>query len=67
MVRLGVFLLSMAGAASTLAAPAPWYQWRSLSGGSEACAQTSPGDGWQRVAGPFIDSGCKRRLRIVPL
>jgi len=49
------------------AAPAPWYLWRSVSGPAEACAQASPGDGWRQVGGPFIDAGCKRRLRVVPL
>ena len=49
------------------AAPAPWYLWRSISGGDEACAQTSPGEGWAKSGGPFIDSACRRRLRVVPL
>lgn len=49
------------------AAPAPWYEWRSKTDGAEACAQASPGAGWDRVGGPFIDAKCRRRLRIVPL
>ena len=49
------------------AAPAPYYLWRSLFNGSEACAQASPGEGWKRSGGPFVDAACKRSLRIVPL
>jgi hypothetical protein len=32
----------------TLAAPAPWYYWRSKVDGVRLCAQTSPGHGWER-------------------
>ncbi|MCZ2497510.1 hypothetical protein GN316_12145 [Xylophilus sp. Kf1] len=49
------------------AAPAPWYEWRSRSSGQDVCAQTSPGDGWSRVGGPYVDAACRRRLRVVPL
>ncbi|MET1077588.1 MAG: hypothetical protein ABWY06_06155 [Pseudomonas sp.] len=40
------------------AAPAPWYQWRSLADGALFCAQFSPGAGWERVAGPFDNARC---------
>jgi len=49
------------------AAPAPYYQWRSLSGGGQACAQTSPGEGWAQAGGPFVDAACTRPLRMVRL
>ncbi|WP_229722780.1 hypothetical protein [Xylophilus rhododendri] len=65
--RLAIAVLLCACAAIARAAPAPWYRWRSLANGSEACAQASPGAGWQRVEGPFIDAACRRPLRIVPL
>lgn len=41
------------------AAPAPWYQWRSLVNGALFCAQTSPGPGWEQVAGPFRNPRCQ--------
>ena len=50
-------------AASALAAPAPWYQWRSQADGTLFCAQVSPGAGWERFAGPFDNAGCKDRSR----
>jgi hypothetical protein len=49
------------------AARAPWFQWRSLTNGQEACAQASPGPGWRQVGGPFVDAACRRALRVVPL
>ncbi|WPB55938.1 hypothetical protein [Xylophilus sp. GOD-11R] len=65
--RLGLVGGLMCLAALACAAPAPWYLWRSLSNGSEACAQASPGEGWSRVGGPFVDARCRRPLRVVPL
>lgn len=62
---LSLACLCLAGLSQ--AAPAPWYEWRSKVDGREACAQASPGEGWTRVGGPFIDAACRRRLRVVPL
>ncbi|MES2817812.1 MAG: hypothetical protein V4812_02360 [Pseudomonadota bacterium] len=56
---LGLVLL----AASALAAPAPWYQWRSQANGVLLCAQVNPGPGWTRFAGPFDNAGCQDRPR----
>ncbi|MES2296647.1 MAG: hypothetical protein V4582_06365 [Pseudomonadota bacterium] len=55
---LGAVLL--AAAAGALAVPAPWYQWRSKQDGKLACAQTSPGPGWEKAHGPFKDSHCTK-------
>jgi hypothetical protein len=51
------------------AAPAPWYYWRSTLDGARACAQTSPGPGWQRDSAAFAGPGCqpRRKVLIVPL
>jgi hypothetical protein len=46
--------------ASVLAAPAPWYLWRSRIDGQVFCAQTSPGVGWQRVGGPYREAHCEK-------
>lgn len=57
-----LILLPSAGAA-----PAPWYQWRSAGSPRDVCAQTSPGSGWTRSDGPFVDAGCSRPLRLIRL
>ena len=48
---------------AALAAPAPWYYWRSHINGTRICAQTSPGPGWTQDEGPFADAGCQTRPR----
>ncbi|WP_233168350.1 hypothetical protein [Xylophilus sp. ASV27] len=58
-----VFLLPLGLAA----APAPWYQWRSLLDGTRVCAQTSPGEGWARADGPYSDAACRRPLHVIRL
>lgn len=54
-------LLALA-CACALAAPAPWYLWRSKTDGALTCAQTSPGAGWKKAHGPFKDARCTIRL-----
>ncbi|WP_407311835.1 hypothetical protein [Pseudomonas sp. nanlin1] len=59
-----VALLFLLGtlASATQAAPAPWYKWQSLTkAGVYLCAQTSPGEGWARLAGPYDNAGCRAR------
>jgi hypothetical protein len=46
--------------AAAVAAPAPWFQWRSKVDGKQFCAQTSLGHGWEKAAGPFKDSRCTK-------
>ena len=61
---------SLAFAASAvLAAPAPWYYWRSKVDGARVCAQTSPGPGWERDSPAFDGPGCqpRRKVLIIPL
>lgn len=41
--------------------PAPWWKWRSTQTGKTVCVQTSPGEGWEQVDGPFTDSHCTLR------
>ena len=62
-VGLAAAVLVMAAGA----APAPWYQWRSLQNGTHVCAQTSPGSGWAQAGGPFRDADCSRPLRVIGL
>lgn len=51
-------------AVSAMAAPAPWYRWRSLVDGALVCSQTSPGEGWAVASGPYKDSRCRVPGRI---
>jgi hypothetical protein len=62
MKPIAACLIAVAAALPTLsvAAPAPWYQWRSKATGELACAQTSLGSGWERYAGPYRDGRCER-------
>lgn len=58
-LKLSVFaffltLSSIAGIAGT----APWYQWRSKLNGTLICAQTSPGEGWEKFRGPYKNGRC---------
>jgi len=57
-------LLLAAFTAQLIAAPAPWYQWRSKIDGQRACSQTPLGPGWERAAGPFRDSRCEKRIVV---
>jgi hypothetical protein len=44
--------------AALAAAPAAWYKWQSKATGHIACAQASPGEGWERGLMAFRDSRC---------
>ena len=57
-VALGTLLALALPAA---AQPAPWYLYESKTNGRTTCAQTSPGEGWRRIDGPFLDGRCSRR------
>ena len=43
--------------------PRPFYKWQSKLDGQVACMQTSPGDGWVRLDGPYRDLRCREPLR----
>ena len=51
------------------AGPAPWYYWRSTVDGARACAQASPGPGWERDSAAYDGPGCqpRRKVLIVPM
>jgi hypothetical protein len=57
-------LLLAACISQTIAAPAPFYQWRSKADGKIVCSQTPLGPGWERAAGPFRDSHCEKRTIV---
>lgn len=45
---------------NAFAAPASWYKWKSKIKDAEVCSQTSPGEGWERTAGPYRDGRCEK-------
>ena len=47
-----------------LAAPAPWFYWRSKVDGVRICAQTSPGIGWEEDGGPYEGPQCSTKPRV---
>lgn len=49
---------------SALAAPAPYYQWRSKSTGQFACSNTPLGEGWERASGPYRDARCEKLIVV---
>lgn len=49
---------------SALAAPAPYYQWRSKLTGELACSQTPLGEGWEKTNGPYRDTRCEKLIVV---
>lgn len=49
---------------SSLAAPAPYYQWRSTLTGELACSPTPLGEGWVRSNGPYRDARCEKLIVV---
>jgi hypothetical protein len=56
-----LFALGLA-ADLALAAPAPYYQWRSKLNGTIACSQTPLGPGWEQFTGPYRDARCEKLI-----
>jgi hypothetical protein len=56
--KIPVACLGLLLCASSLAAPAPWYIWRSKLTGEQTCAQVMRGE-WERVDGPYKDARCE--------
>mgnify|MGYP007112203151 CR=1 FL=1 len=59
--RRNFLLAGLAGllTGSVVAAPAPWYYWRSKLDGRRICAQTSPGQGWERDSEAYPKPQCR--------
>lgn len=59
-LKPAIALLGLLFSLTVIAQAAPWYLWQSKANGATFCAQTAPGGGWERVAGPFRDAGCRK-------
>jgi len=57
--RSALAIASTLFAMAAFAAPAPWHKWRSKLDGKELCTQTYPGQGWEKVSGPYKDGRCE--------
>lgn len=49
---------------SSLAGPAPYYQYRSKLTGALACSPTPLGEGWVRSNGPYRDAHCEKPVLV---
>ena len=54
----------LAACTAALAAPAPWYKWRSKVDGTLSCAQSTLGFGWELASGPYKDSRCEKPVLV---
>jgi hypothetical protein len=45
---------------AAFASGAPWYKWKNRYDGTILCAQTSPGETWYVIQGPFMESQCRK-------
>lgn len=57
-----IALVLACASAALLAAPAPWFTWRSKTDGKTVCHQTPLGPGWEKAGGPYRDSHCTKLL-----
>lgn len=53
-------LLFLCLALPAWAGNAAWYRWEGKGASGFVCAQTSPGEGWKKVAGPYRDAACSK-------
>ena len=42
------------------AAPAGYFVWKSKTSDAQLCAQTSPGEFWEKATGPYKDPQCEK-------
>jgi hypothetical protein len=61
-MKSACIVLTALFAHTALAAPAPWYRWRSTSAPLPriVCSQTPLGPHWERHDGPYKDARCER-------
>lgn len=57
-MRWAFLLLTLGLVPVALADPAPWFAWMSKVDSKIVCAQTSPGEGWIRLGGPYRTARC---------
>jgi hypothetical protein len=58
--KIASFVVLALISVAAFAAGAPWYKWQNSFDGTILCAQTSPGETWHIVQGPFMESQCRK-------
>lgn len=58
--RIASAILLALVCSAAFAAGAPWYKWQNRADGTILCAQTTPGETWYIVQGPFMESQCRK-------
>ncbi len=58
--KLIAFVAAALSCSQLWAGPAAWYLWRSPENSFPICSQTTPGEDWQVIKGPFQDAACKK-------
>jgi hypothetical protein len=59
--RLAALVLLALICVAAFASGAPWYKWQNRIDRTILCAQTSPGDIWDKYDGPYMESRCKKQ------
>ena len=59
-IKAVAMLMLLALGADALSGTAPWYRWRNQLDRTIMCAQTSPGNAWEPMDGPYMDSRCRK-------
>ncbi len=58
--KIATFTLLALIGSTALAGGAPWYKWQNRADGTILCAQTTPGETWFVIQGPFMESQCRK-------
>ena len=56
-----MLMMLFALSANAQTAPDPYWKWKSKLTEVVVCQQKSPGENWEKHAGPFRDSLCKHK------
>jgi hypothetical protein len=58
--KIASFVVLALVCVAAFASGAPWYKWQNRFDNTILCAQTSPGETWYIVQGPFMESQCRK-------
>lgn len=58
--RIAVAVSLVLVCVAAYASGAPWYKWKNRYDNTILCAQTTPGETWYVVQGPFMESQCRK-------
>jgi hypothetical protein len=55
-----LFVLLLVSAMAT-SGTAPWFRWRNQVDRTIMCSQNPPGNAWELMDGPYMDSRCRKQ------